>query len=221
MEEKIIITQSGIHIQKIGQPDQGTPTAFDIAVHSGRICRFGGCIWYPLLTHLVFVGLMAWRRTQSTSNLLWGFLHDAHEIATSDVPRPFKCECMRREQAAIDARIVERFFPENNFLLGEPDLAVVKQCDDDACDIEAVEFGVPGFSEIEMAYTKDYRGRTSIHSAHEDRMLLQRIRGSVFYGDTINGIHAKGVERFKTALALAEKRRYMDFEEEVLSWRLL
>lgn len=48
-----MITHSGVHIQKIGGAD-GTPTAMDIAVHAGRICRFGGAVWYPLLPHLIF-----------------------------------------------------------------------------------------------------------------------------------------------------------------------
>jgi hypothetical protein len=43
-----MITQSGVHIQTIGGA-AGTPTAMDIAVHAGRLCRFGGSVWYPLL----------------------------------------------------------------------------------------------------------------------------------------------------------------------------
>ena len=216
-----MITQSGVHIQKIGGAD-GTPTPMDIAVHSGRICRFGGCVWYPLLPHLVFVGLMAYRRTNNVYNLLWGFLHDAHEVSTSDVPQPFKCDCMRIEQNAIDTRLIKEYFGDSYFeRIAFIDFKVIKQCDHDACDIEAVELGVPGFAEIEIRHTKDYRQRTAIHDDHDDLMLFQRIKSSVFFGDTIRGEESLGVQRFAKALSLAARKNYDEFLDEVLNWGLL
>lgn len=84
-----MITFSGQHIQRIDQTEHGTPTPIDIAVHAGRICRFGGAVWAPLLAHLMFVGLLAYKRSGKIENFIWGLLHDAHEVVTSDVPRPF------------------------------------------------------------------------------------------------------------------------------------
>lgn len=137
-----MITYSGVHIQKIGGV-AGTPTATDIAVQSARICRFGGAVWYPLLPHFIFVGMLAYRRGGNFETVAWAFLHDAHEIATSDIPRPFKCECIKEEQKAIDLRLFSSF----DILMGTVDFDLIKQCDIDACHIEAVELGVPGFAE--------------------------------------------------------------------------
>ncbi len=196
-----MITQSGIHIQKIGGA-AGTPSVEDIAVHSARICRFGGAVWYSLLQHLVFVGLLANRRGASCDTLAWAFLHDAHEIATSDVPRPFKCDCMRTEQDAIDARLMAAFRIDHSLV----DHNLIKQCDDDACDIEAVVLGVPGFSEIEMAHTKAYRNRTAIYSDLSDTKLFNAVLR--VFGDIRNvyGMDGPGVARFAWLLYAIEDR---------------
>ena len=212
-----MITYSGQHIQKIGG-EAGTPTPMDIAVHSGRICRFGGCVWYPLLPHLVFVGLMAYKRSNSPLNMLWGFLHDAHEVATSDVPRPFKCDCMRVEQDAIDNRLCREFLDGWKHKIN---FSLIKQCDHDACDIEAVELGVPGFAEIEMKHTKDYRNRSAIHRELEDVVLFQKIKASAFFGDTIRGADSVGVIRFANALTFAKAGKTDLFIDTVNSWGLL
>lgn len=216
-----MITQSGVHIQKIGGVE-GTPTAMDIAVHAGRICRYGGAVWAPLLPHLIFVGLMAYKRSGAVSNLLWGFLHDAHEIATSDVPRPFKCDCMRKEQAVIDQRLFKKFFSGcNNDIYGILDLDLIKKCDVDACHIEAVQLGVPGFAEIEIAHATDYTGAKTIHADADDIELFQRIQKRSFAVDTIKGTDNVGVLLFAEALALAENRDYDGFMDAVIDWGLL
>lgn len=211
-----MITYSGVHIQKIGGVE-GTPTPEDIAVHAGRICRFGGAVWYPLLPHLVFVGLLAYKRTGSLVNLLWGFLHDAHEVATSDVPRPFKCDCMRTEQAAIDERLRLYYLPRF-----QPDYDLIKRCDDDACDIEAMQMHLPGFAQIEMEFTKDYRNRNKIHDDQGDQELFHKIMRSPFGStDTICGQASSGVTAFEVALRYAEDRNYGGFMDEVRGWELL
>lgn len=214
-----MITQSGVHIQKKGGVE-GTPTALDIAVHAGRICRFGGCVWYPLLPHLVFVGLMAYRRSGSALNMLWGFLHDAHEIATSDVPRPFKCQCMKIEQSSIDKRIFLKFA---RGLGGWNDIdhELIKQCDIDACHIEGVELGVPGFSEIELKHSKGYTGRKAIHGAIEDVELFHKIVNHAFNKNTIDGTDSLGVLLFADALSFAEEGDYDGVVESVMDWEIL
>lgn len=191
-----MITHSGIHIQKIGG-ECGTPTTIDIAVHAGRICRFGGAVWYPLLPHLVFVGMMAYKRSGKFSNLLWGFLHDAHEIVTSDVPKPFKCDCMRVEQDAIDERLLAMF----NLSRPQIDFDLIHECDVDACDIEAVELELAGYKAIAEAHAQGYgKYREAIHADTADRNLFRAIRNSPFYEDVVGGPHASGVWHFNAFL---------------------
>ncbi len=212
-----MITYSGVHIQKHGG-ECGTPTAEDIAVHMGRICRYGGAVWYPLLTHSVFVGLMAYQRSNQVSNLLWGFLHDAHEVVTSDIPRPFKCKCTKVEQERIDQRIYHKFCMGIRPAI---DRELIKQCDTDALHIEAVELGLPGFAEIELKYASDYLNETSIHRSDTDRHLFNRIQNSVFSTGTISGPESTGVWLFTHALLEAEAGNYEGFLSVVRTWGLL
>lgn len=171
-----MITYSGQHLQTIGG-EAGTPTNMDIAVHSGRICRFGGAVLYMLLPHLIFVGLMAWRRSGLSKDLLGGLLHDAHEIATCDVPKPFKCDCMRREQSAIDDRI----FGKYPLLANGFDHDLIKMCDRDAADIEATQLGLSGYSEKELADSDGYgRVRPTIFNDPDIISLFNKIKDSPF-----------------------------------------
>lgn len=219
MEDRNLITQSGVHIQTTGGA-AGTPTAQDIAVHAGRLCRFGGAVWYPLLPHLVLVGLLAYRRSGLLMNLLWGFLHDAHETVTGDVPRPFKCDCMRREQSALDRRILDRFIG----LEAEPliDYKLINECDHDACDLEAIELGLPGYHEIATAHAAAYRRARPnvIHTDSDDLILLRRILRSPFNNETIYA-GTVGVQNFAYVLELAQARKRDDIILAVEAWGLL
>lgn len=188
-----MITYSGVHIQTIGGAD-GIPTSRDIAVHAGRLCRFGGAIWYPLLPHLVFVGLLAYKRSNSIANLLWGFLHDAHEVVTSDVPRPFKCDCMRKEQKALDRRLLNEYF--STALEREIDFELIHECDLIACDIEATELGLTNFREVKSEIGENLR------LAEPDIELFHKIMLSSFAHDTTNDI-SEGVLTFSDLLDVA------------------
>lgn len=212
-----MITNSGVHVQKIGGAD-GTPTPRDIAVHSGRLCRFGGAVWYPLLPHLVFVGLLAYKRSESVENLLWGFLHDAHECVTGDVPRPFKCDCMREEQKAIDLRLFAEYFPDG---FGKIDFDLIKKCDMDAGDIEAVALGVPNYVDITVACAKDYDVyREHPHADADDQTLFDRILKSPFFGET-HWDGCPGVSKFAYALERARAGFRDHFLYNVEDWNLL
>lgn len=214
-----MITQSGVHIQTIGGAS-GTPSAQDIAVHAGRLCRFGGAVWYPLLPHLVLVGLMAYRRSGSRQNLLWGFLHDAHETVTGDVPRPFKCDCMRREQSALDVRILEQFVGYQS----EPliDYSLINECDHDACDLEAMALELPNYQEIATACATSYRWTRPeiIHADTEDMTLFRRILRSPFNQDTIY-CDSIGVQQFAHVLELAQAGNQEAIIPMVKAWGLL
>lgn len=205
-----MITQSGQHIQRIGGA-AGTPTPQDIAIHSGRICRFGGAVWYPLLPHLIFVAMMVYRRKMKGNlidsfgyeqawriarvNMIWGLLHDAHEVVTCDVPRPFKCDCMKREQNALDCRIVPAFLANDDISL--IDFNLIKQCDDDAADIEATFFGINGYAEAELASYKTEKD--DIHRDLQDMLLFQKIVSSRFNQNTVSA-HSVGVQIFANCL---------------------
>jgi hypothetical protein len=214
-----VITYSGIHVQKVGGAD-GTPTPTDIAVHAGRLCRFGGAVWYPLLPHLVFVGLLAYQRSGSVDNLLWGFLHDAHETITGDVPRPFKCDCMRTEQKAIDERLLPDYFGRNWVTIN---FDLVKQCDIDACDIEAVELKLPNYKEIttSCADNGDKAYHHELHQDPDDIHLFRRILHSPFMESTLNGEVSNGVWKFANALQMAKAGQQQQFLTLVKSWDLL
>lgn len=216
-----MITSSGIHIQKIGGVE-GTPTTSDIAVQAGRICRFGGAIWYPLLPHLVFVGLLAYRRSGSVANLLWGLLHDAHEVVTSDVPRPFKCDCMRTEQRAIDKRLTAVYLGGKHIpFCGIVDFDLISACDIDACDIEAVTLNLLGYAEIVKLHGRSYgKYQDGPYSNQDEQILFDNILASPFFIDTLDGKASEGVCLFIDALDCAEAGNYEGFLEQVKGWQL-
>jgi len=209
-----MITFSGQHIQRIDQTEHGTPTPTDIAVHAGRICRFGGAVWAPLLAHLMFVGLLAYKRSGKIENFIWGLLHDAHEVVTSDVPRPFKCDCMRKEQDAIDIRLLKQYFPLPHQAV-EIDFELIKQCDNDTCDIEAVELGLPNFADIEMTHTQDYRGREAVHGDKSDVELFHRV--ALLFGryDVVRGVDSNAVQIFRRTLEQALNGEHEAVRDEV------
>lgn len=203
-----MITYSGIHIQKIGGAD-GTPTARDCAVQAGRICRYAGAIWAPLLTHSVFTGLLLYKRTGSIRYAVAGFLHDLHEVASGETPRPFKCDCIRREQAALDERIFSRFLDADDL---EPiDAAVVKQADIDAGDIEAVYLCLPNYENLQGEIRPLYTNMVDIR-------LFRDLCASPFYNGTISP-HNRGVQVFTQWLKLAEQREWSALKDNIENWR--
>ncbi len=212
-----MITYSGVHIQKIGGA-AGIPTPMDIAVQSGRTCRYGGSIWCPLLSHLIFVGLLAYKRSGSISNMIWGFLHDAHEIATSDVPRPFKCDCMRIEQNAIDERLLDKYLPGWSDGYPSVDFDLIEECDHDTCDIEAVELKLPGFAELEIKHTKDYRNRKAIHTDAGDVALFHRIRTGYGGFEVVQGEASAAVIGFANVLTMAESGDIDGVKDWLATW---
>lgn len=209
-----MITQSGVHIQKMGEVE-GIPTIEDIAVQAGRICRYGGAIWNPLLPHLVFVGMLASRRNANYNTTAWAFLHDAHEIVTGEVPRPFKCDCMRREQKAIDDRLIAAF----GLSKSEIDFDLIKQCDIDACHIEAVELGLPGFADTEIRYSANYTKSREIYTSPESVALFHGIlRSPFYYADITEGATVCGVEHFIELLKIIDSNSQTALTEKIASW---
>lgn len=141
-----MITYSG---QWMRPDTKECPTPTDIAVHMGRICRYGGARWFPLLAHSVLVGEFAAQKSgmvrpyADASTWAWALLHDAHEAVTSDVPRNWKPKEMKVMQKELDARIMESFRLDPKKINFE----IVKECDELALLCEAELIGLDRFPE--------------------------------------------------------------------------
>lgn len=102
-----------------------SPDAVSIAVHMGRITRYGGAIWCPLIFHsLLVAGLIP----DDASDSVWAaaLLHDACETVSGEIPFPWKTGAQRDIEAAI-APVV--FLEFNCASLSDSDIALIKQCD--------------------------------------------------------------------------------------------
>jgi hypothetical protein len=117
-------------------PRSFTISAEDAARHLGRIVRFGGTVkgWWTVLQHGLLVARLARKRTNNPRIELCGQHHDNAEILTGDVVRPWKGHETKALQDAIDTMIgASMGLPE--FTAGER--AIIKECDDLACNVEA------------------------------------------------------------------------------------
>lgn len=103
-----MLTYSGVDMLPGGK---NAPAPIDLAVHMGRICQFGGAVWFTLLAHSVFVAELVLREVPKGDGWTWAWalFHDAHEVVTSDVPRGWKGSEMKAVQTHLDRRISERY----------------------------------------------------------------------------------------------------------------
>lgn len=70
-----------------------TPSSLEIAIVSGRICRYAGNLPCTLLTHVLVGARVVWHLLRKKSaaseqrleTFSWWMLHDAHEVITGDV----------------------------------------------------------------------------------------------------------------------------------------
>lgn len=83
------------------------PSSLEIAIVSGRICRYAGNLPCSLLTHVMVGARVVWglmrQRTKEErlQTFSWWMLHDAHEVITGDFV-PHKCDEVSEWQAQID-----------------------------------------------------------------------------------------------------------------------
>lgn len=145
-----MITQSGL---RIAPENDAVPTAGDIAVAMGRITRFAGAVWCPLIAHSILVAelvLQELRRragggaVDGLPTWAWALLHDAHETVTGEICRPWKPDQAKEAQKKLDARISKAFQVDLELV----DRALVKAMDERALVLEAEVLGLPGFREI-------------------------------------------------------------------------
>lgn len=146
-----MLTFSGIRVTRGGS---AAPTVLDIAVHTGKVQRFGGGSpqWWTVLHHLVaggelvkyygerVFGLTGKDLTKATLHVM---LHDAHEAITGDVPRTWKPPELATWQKELDRRIYA------NLGIAQPtktEAEVVRIVDDTLLYAEAAEVGPVGIT---------------------------------------------------------------------------
>ncbi len=86
-----------------------TPSSLEIAIVTGRICRYAGNLPCSLLTHIMVGARVVWHLLQQTGAVegerlqtfcCW-MLHDSHEVITGDFA-PHKCDELKKWQKDID-----------------------------------------------------------------------------------------------------------------------
>ena len=165
-----MITSTGIHITP---ENSNSPSPRDIAVAMGRVCRFGGSVWSPLLAHSVMVGELVRRQLESENALgaeldtwAWSLLHDAHEVVMGEIPRPWKTPERKLAEQAFDRRIAEDF----GINLDGLEHAVIHHADEQALLSEATVIGLPDFERIYAAH----HGLDRFPTPPEDEINLMR-----------------------------------------------
>lgn len=96
-----MLTYSG---RQIKADNDISPTVLDVAVHLGRLCRYGGGsrIFYPVQWHSMAVADLL--RTDPLLEF-YGLFHDGAESVISDIPRGFKNEGMKDMEHNLQSRI--------------------------------------------------------------------------------------------------------------------
>lgn len=193
-----MITFSGIRVA----PDAiAVPNPIDIAVAMARITRFGGAIWTPLLAHTVLVGELCWRALAARGadfdfeTFAWSLLHDAHEVVTGEIPRPWKSKDMKGHQHNLDARI-GLLYHVNPVSV---DYELVKKCDERSLLIEATVLNLPGFRE--SYEERDLKGDKFPEIPGDEVTLGHRVLNSEFrHLDVFEPMSMKSVTGFASVL---------------------
>lgn len=174
-----MLTYSGINIEPKGDT---APAPEDLAVHMGRICQFGGAVWFNLLSHSIIVGELAYKDgcladvspcENHLTHWAWAMLHDAHEVVTQDIPRGWKTADMKIHQGLLDIRIARRY----GINLSRINSQLIKRCDRRAVEIQAYVLGLKNYDLLQKKKaTKD-----RVPEPNEDeRELVRKLRWSRF-----------------------------------------
>ncbi len=185
-----MLTHTG---QMVLKDNLTAPTITDIAIHTGKIVRFGGAVsgFWTVLHHLFVchdLGLQfAKAHNFSTPRTLYLLidllLHDAHEAITSDVPSTWKPSVMQDLQRDLDHRIYNSLGLRQSNL----DAHVVKQIDALSLRAEAHTICPDHFKAA-----PHFAGDLTL----EDRMVVSRIAEKYATpGDTI-GANSPGVIKY-------------------------
>jgi hypothetical protein len=148
----------------------------DVAMHLGRVQRFGGAckVFWSVLQHSLLAEAVAADRGNTPQIRLLALYHDAHEFITGDVPRPWKTDAVRRQQASIDRKIA-RAIGLPAFTAGEHKM--VKIIDDILCKVEG-HLAAPVVVKIKPHYfgpvaeAKKYQELFEEFYAYDDRNMM-------------------------------------------------
>lgn len=139
-----MLTYSGV---SICPGEVALPSPVDLAVQMGRITRYGGAIWCPLLFHSLLVARMVADEVDDPRVVTWALFHDAHEIVIGEIPHPWKTAAQKDHEAVIDAVFLVALGLEEAY--GHP---AIKQADRAAIHVETRALGP-------LAEWEDYRER--------------------------------------------------------------
>jgi hypothetical protein len=129
-----MLTHSGL---SICPNELALPTPHDVAIQMGRITRYGGAIWCPLLFHSLLVARMVADDSDAMTTT-WALFHDAHEIVLGEIPHPWKC-CETRADYETD---LDQLFQEALGLsYNDINHLEVKQADRAAVHVERLVLG--------------------------------------------------------------------------------
>ena len=124
------------------------PSSLEIAIVSGRICRYAGNLPCSLLTHIMVGARVVWRlmeqktEEERSQTFSWWMLHDAHEVITRDFV-PHKCPKVVAWQAAIDEEVAATFRISSALV----DMIAVHDADLYSRSLEANHYGTEKFKE--------------------------------------------------------------------------
>ena len=124
------------------------PLPMEIAIISGRICRYAGNLPCSLLTHVMVGAYVVWDllRTRVCFSVErtfgWWMLHDAHETITGDFAS-HKCKEMKAWQEKIDDAIAAVY----GIGLKDVDLEVIDEADLMSRWLEAKHYGSDRYME--------------------------------------------------------------------------
>lgn len=194
-----MITFSGI---RVAPGTSIAPAPVDIAVQMGRVTRFGGAIWSPLLMHSVLVAELTWRDLAAKNaqqfdfqTFAWSLLHDAHEVVTGEVPRPWKPKQMKDYQHELDFLIASAYKVD----LRQVDTRIVKAMDERALLLEALELNLPGFTAVYQQ--QDLAGDHFPHIPEDEQRLAGALINSDFWrAEVVTDWRSRPVKLFAAVL---------------------
>ncbi len=192
-----MLTYSGLNVLP---STEDAPAPVDLSVQMGRLCQYGGALWFPLLAHSVLTAELVWELREKEGETdramqtwAWALLHDAHEVATGDVPRGWKTPSFKRQQKDLDKRIQGRY----GIKLSKVDIPLVEKCDQRAILVQGWVLALKNFRELQA---KDIQEPTTL----EVRTLWTVMSAGVADENTNAGEHSRPVRHMTTVFELIQ-----------------
>jgi len=194
----------------ITDANDAVPSPLDIAVASGRITRFAGALWMPLIAHITLVSWISLRRGQKDDYRTWyaALLHDAHEVVLGEVPSSAKTASRKKQERTHDRRIFSAYNCQKGI-----DKDVIEVADKVALFLEGRRLKLPGFARLSDGFP---------HPTMEEREFFDRLLTSDWMEPAVTTDPESGPVQQITAILnirgdakrLPDARRY--FEKNVV-----